>query len=287
MTTTEALDQTATPWRRFVGSNIKGTPAMPAAKVAEDLETLRDAASIAVTQEFRWPWYWRAARRVLRLVRRVTKTGDPKLRRISAAKWKTAPPVARAIVAPVFSAQAVMWRGRDWRRARTMHRRLHDGAAKISETREIRAALLVDWITGLAVWAGTTHFVVGGDKPSDRRRHDFGERRRMLLADLDVLDAFLGRLVATGHAVILELDANIGLRSEQGMRDQLIEVIHRHGGRIYGDRGVEWLIVIDGREVAVEVRNPRTIQPKTHGGPLNTDHEARVIAFRLVRTLRG
>jgi hypothetical protein len=287
MTVREASEEAVTPWRRFVGANIKGTPAMSADKVGADVEVLRRTASIVVTQETRWSWYWRRIGRVLAIVLQ----GRPPRRRRRAAlsdRWKTAPGIAKAIARPGRAASAVMWKGRHWGRARTMVRLLHRGARKITEARWLRAVLLVDWDTQLGVWAGTCHFVVGADGRDDRRRRDFAKRRRILLRDLDRFDAFLGDLVATGHPVLFQLDANIGPTSEDEIRAQLIAIIRRRGGRVIGFRGVEWLIVIDGADVEVEVRDPGgwIIRAKARGGRLNTDHEARGVTFRLVRKSR-
>lgn len=276
MTAIEAMDVVMTPWRRFVGANIKGTPAMPADKVAEDVEVLKGIASIVVTQEVRWVWYWRQIRRVLDILPRA-KRRDP-------AKWRSIPGIATAIARPVKAASGVLFKGRHWRKLDVKARRLHDGEAGISENREIRAGLLGDWETGLAVWGGTCHFVVGGDMPTDSPR-----RRRILDHDLDVLDRFLDDLVATGHPILFQLDANIRPASGAAYR-RLRRIIHDHGGRIIGDHGVEFLFVIDGRDTDVEVRDIRrggfTIKPKHRGGRLNTDHEARGITFRLVRGRR-
>lgn len=278
MTALEATDQVVTPWRRFVGANIKGTPAMSADKVGADVEILRGTASIIVTQEVRWAWYWKRIGRVLK----ITSAGGRRRRRTTSTKaprWKTAPSIAAAVVRPARAASAVMWKGRDWRRAKTIVRKLHQGRGGISETRWARAVLLVDWGTGLGLWAGTLHNVVGGDMPGD------GEiRRGMLDHDLDVLDRLLDDLVATGHAIAFEIDANIRPSSGDSYR-RLRRIIHDHGGQIIGDHGVEFLFVIPGRDTDLEVRNPRgfTIPPKAHGGALNTDHEARGMTFRLVR----
>jgi hypothetical protein len=181
----------------------------------------------------------------------------------------------------VFAASSIMWKGRHWRRAKTWTRPLHGGAKRISEPRWLRAGLLVDWDTALAVIAGTCHFVVRGDNDGDPE-----ERRDILEHDLDQLDRFLDDLVATGHPVIFQLDANIRPRSGTSYR-RLRRIIHDHGGRIIGPHGVEYLFVIDGADTRVEVRgNGFQIKPKARGGRLNTDHEARGITFRLVRKRR-
>lgn len=277
MTAREATDEVVTPWRRFVGANIKGTPAMSADKVGDDVEVLRRTASIIVTQETRWTWYWRTIGKLLAIVLQ----GRPRRRRAAAApaRWKTAPTIPRAIARPVRAGSAVMWKGRHWRRARTVVRKLHRGFAKISEARWLRAVLLVDWDTGLAVWAGTCHFVVRGDAADDPDL-----RQDILAGNLDKLDKLLDDLVATGHPVLFQLDANIGPSSSRATLTRLRRIIHEHGGQIIGRQGVEWLFVIDGRDTDVEVRGRGfEIRPKARGGRLNTDHEARGITFRLRR----
>lgn len=259
MTAIGTATGTATDWFRFVGANIKGTPAMPAKAVAEDLEVVRRHASVAVLQEFRWPWYWRTARKALQRLRKA----DP---------WRSAPGFAQGMLKPVLGAQAVMWRSGRWKRRDVEHDLLHDGMAGISEDRYLRAALLEDRETTLRAWFGTTHFVVGGDERTD------GPQRKMILEhDLQRLTMFLRRLKATGHPVVMQADLNIHPGTWAYL--ELMQILTALGARVVGEHGVEFVIVIDGRDVDVEVRRSWTIGTRR----LNTDHEIRGMTCRLVR----
>lgn len=250
--------------RRFVGMNIKGTPAMSADAVEHDIEVAKDRASIVVTQETRWRWYWRRFRKILSP--RVPRDGD---------RWRATPGFATAIARPVFAAQAVLHKGRLWRRVDHRWKLLHDGAAKISEDRYIRGVTLADRETDLEVEAITTHNVVNGDRAGDPAR-----RQAMLAEDLAVLDAFLRVGRRAGRAMILQLDANVAKGS--AAYDDLLEVLERHGGKIHGAHGVEYLVTFDGDDVAIEVTDDWVI-PTTQ---LRTDHEGRGITFRLVARKR-
>lgn len=249
---------TATEPRRFVGQNIKGTPAMPARKVHHDLRVVRRHSDAFAVQEFKWPWYWTALATVLKTDR-----------------WGIWPRARRGLARPISGAQAVGWRRRVWRKRDTAMALLHDGVAKVSDPRWLRAVLLEDPTTGLAAWHGGTHFVVGGDAPTDPPI-----RRTMMAGDLDALDDFLTRLTRTGHPVIFELDANINRRHASTYRE-FRELVDERGGRFHGELGIEYLFTIPGREVVVDVQDTWTI-PK---GDLFTDHEGRGITYRL-RTRR-
>lgn len=248
---------TRTSWRRFVGLNIKGTPAMRAAAVRHDLELALGRASVIVLQEFKWPWYWRTLGRVV--ARRRER------------RWRSFPGFLRGLARPVFAAQAVVWRSHGWKRRGSRRRLLHRGAAGISESRQLRAALLEDKETKLRAWFGTTHFVVGGDQDTD------GPRRRAILEhDLEQLDAFLGELTATGYPVLFQLDANI--RPSSDAYPAFRAVLKRHRARLHGARGVEYLFTINGRHGRVGVLRDWTIPTSE----LRTDHEGRGITFRLL-----
>ena len=248
------------PWRRFAGANIKGTPAMPARNVRHDLRVLKNHASLLVVQEFRWPWYWRTADRVLS---RLAKKGK---------RWGSSPTYTDGLARPVFGAQAVLWRRSAWRHKDTKQRILHHGAAGISEDRRLRACLMEDRKNPVPGWVGTTHFVVGGDNDGDGPK-----RRAMLQEDIDRLDEFLTDLRATGHPIVFQLDANIKASSDTYR--QFRDMLRRHGARLQGNRkGVEYLFVIDGGHAEVQVQNAWEIP--TSG--LRTDHEARGITFRFV-----
>lgn len=246
-----------TPWRRFLGMNIKGTPAMPAVAVAHDLGLGRSRSSVLVLQEFKWPWYWRTLGRIV-----------PAL---SAQRWRSSPTATGGLAFPVRGAQAVTWRGQEWRRRRTRRRLLHKGVANISEDRHLRAVLLEDRNTELRAWFGTTHFVVRGDQEADPIR-----RRDLMARDLVALDRFLTELVASGEPVLFQLDAN--LRPRSGVYRRFCRILRTHGATIHGAHGVEFLFTIDGTRTRVEVKDDWIVP--TH--ELRTDHEGRGITFRLV-----
>lgn len=249
-----------TRWARFAGANIKGTPSMSAAKVAADIELLRRNCSVMVLQEFRWPWYWRT----------IAKSLGSDL--LPGLGWRTAPGMAAGLRSPVFSAQAVAWRDSRWRRKEVRRRKLHDGMAKISETRWIRSALLEDRATQLECWFGTTHAVVKGDEPSDSPM-----RKAILDHDLMVMHSFLRQLKATGHPVIFQADLNVH-PGTWAYRD-LLSICKAVGARIVGEHGVEYLFIMDQHsDVKVQVAKDWVIRPNR----LNTDHEVRGMTFRLV-----
>jgi hypothetical protein len=251
-----------TVWHNFAGLNIKGTPAMSARKVRHDLRVAKNYASVVVLQEFRWPWYWRVATRVMGRVKKWRN------------RWASSPSYRDGLARPVFGAQAVMWRRKVWKRLDTMQRILHRGAAGISEDRRLRACLLADRETGLAAWFGTTHFVVGGDNDGDGRK-----RRAMLQEDIRRLDKFLTDLTADGEPVVFQLDANI--RAKSDTYRQFREMLARHKAILHGNKsGVEYLFTINGKKVRVDVKKAWQI-PVT---ALRTDHEGRGITFRLVST---
>jgi len=248
---------TATSWRRFLGLNVRGTPAMRAAAVRHDLELALERASVVALQEFKWPWYWRT------LSRAVTRR--------PARRWRAFPGFVRGLARPVFAGQTVVWRAHGWKRRDSRRRLLHAGAAGISESRQLRAVLLEDRDTGLRAWFGTTHFVVAGDESTD------GPRRRAILEhDLEQLDAFLGELEATGYPVLFQLDANI--RTSSDAWPAFRRLLKRRRARIHGPRGVEYLFTINGRRGRVDVLHDWIVPVRE----LRTDHEGRGITFRLV-----
>lgn len=250
------------PPRRFLGANIKGTPAMAVGDVEHDLRELKRRTDVLVTQEFRWPWYWHALGKVLRVV--------------AEGGWRSYPALAKGAVHPVKSAQAVIWRRRLWRAIDRRETLLHAGRANISEDRWLRAALLRDrtvTATTLATWALTTHNVVGGDGD-----HDSAQRKAILDHDLDVLERFLPQLLRTGWPVIGEVDANIHRGTEAFTRLQ--RIITQLGGTFHGPLGVEFLFTIPGDNGTSVVVDDEWIVPDA---ALRTDHEARGITFRLRR----
>jgi hypothetical protein len=252
------VDQ-ATPWRHFLGLNIKGTPAMPARAVAHDLRAAKKRADVVVLQEFKWPWYWRELGRVL-----------PRGRGRKA--WQAYPNHELGLARPGFGAQAILWSSTAWRKVGSRRALLHEGEAKISERRWLRAAHLADRQTGRSAWFGSTHFVVGGDRSSDGPI-----RQAMMRRDLDALDEFLGQLTRSGDPVVFQLDAN--LRSTSEVYRRFRAILKKHGAKLHGNlKGVEFLFTIDGAGTAVEVRRAWEVPTSE----LRTDHEGRGITFRLV-----
>jgi hypothetical protein len=252
------VDQ-ATPWRQFLGLNIKGTPAMPARAVAHDLRVAKRRASVVAVQEFKWPWYWRQLGRVLPA--RGKRRG-----------WQAYPNHELGLARPGFGAQAILWSSAHWRKIGSRRALLHEGEPKISERRWLRAALLADRQTGRHAWFGSTHFVVGGDRPEDGPI-----RQAMLSRDLDALDKFLALLTRDGHPVVFQLDANLRSSSGQTYR-RFRAILKRHGAQLHGNlKGVEFLFTIDGKRTAVEVRRAWEVPVSE----LRTDHEGRGITFRL------
>jgi hypothetical protein len=254
--------------RRFVGMNVRGTPAMNGDQVEHDLETAAKECGVLALQEFKWRWYW------LRL-RKALKRG-------SSGSWATYPAVSVGLARPVFAAQAIAWRKGQWRRRGARRLELHRGAAGISETRQLRAVLLEDRTSGLASWFGTTHFVVGGDNATDGRI-----RKAIMLQDLVQLEKFLAGLVATGFPGVFQLDANLTPSSHVWPAFQ--RLLRRQGCTIHGVRGVEYLITWQGRWTPGPDQRGR----QSRGGikaetdfviptkRLKTDHEARGLVFRL------
>lgn len=247
--------------RRFVGQNIKGTPAMKAQAVQHDLRVVKSRSDVAVLEEFKWPWYWTTARRVLAVALPKSKA------------WGAFPGFTKGLARPTDGAQAVTWKRSLYKRVGKRERVLHQGAAGISETRWIRAALLEDRATGLRAWHGVTHFVVGGDRKGS------GPKRRQIMAqDLRVLDAFLGDLAKTGYPVIFQMDGNVHKDSERF--DDLLAILKRHGAKTHGERGIEYLWTMDGRHGSIVVEDDWTIPTKD----LRTDHEGRGITYRIKGT---
>lgn len=240
---------------RFVGQNIKGTPAMPARHVAHDLRVLQAHADVAVLQEFKWPWYWRT------LIGTLGKM------------WQAFPAEKHGLAHPIRGAQAIVWRAALLTRTGSHAQLLHSGRAGWSDDRMLRAAELTDRATGLAGLFGTTHFVVNGDKASDKP-----VGHAMMGEDLDHFNAFLDELVATGHPIMWELDANIAVGSQAWPRFQ--SIVRAHGGQFHGHLGVEYLFTIPGKTTRFEVTEVWQIPTSD----LFTDHEGRGVTFQLVAT---
>jgi hypothetical protein len=246
-----------TKWFRFLGMNIKGTPSMRRARVEHDLNVARKNASVLVTQEFKWRWYFRAAKAVLG---RATH------------RWASSPGYGHGTLRPVAGAQSVKWKTKRWRRLRTRRALLHKGVARVSESRSLRAVLLQDRETRLRAWFGTTHFVVGGDEAGDSPL-----RKRMLRENIEALDKFIEDLKANGNPIFFQLDANI--HPGTWAYDEFMAVMRKHKATIHGAHGVEFLFTIDGEDTKVEVRRDWII-PRDQ---LETDHEGRGVTARLVK----
>lgn len=243
----------ATQPHRFVGQNIKGTPSMSAVKVAADVRKVMSLADVAVLQEFKWSWYWRVLGSV------ATLRG-----------WSANPALTRGLAHPIRGAQAVVHRRNLYDAVSTRTLLLHDGVAGVSDDRWLRGSLLRDRVHGLCCEFATTHFVVGGDMPTDPEL-----RRSMLSSDLNRLAQFIdGR--NPSWPLVMELDANVHVGSTAYMK--LRKMIEQRGGTFHGQLGVEYLFTIPGRRAVVRVLRDWTI-PLTE---LNTDHEGRGITYRIV-----
>lgn len=230
---------------------------MRARAVRADLHALRERADVVMLQEFKWPWYWSAASRVL-----------------GARKWASAPGFAAGLRASVRGAQGIMWHRRVWRRVDSRTWPAFDfdvDTSGIMENRWIRAVLLEDRRTSQRCWFLSTHFVVGGDRLDD------GPVRRALLADnMRRIGSALAALASTGHPIVGELDANIA-RNSAAYR-AWASVLASHGATVHGAHGVEYLFTVDGITTTVEPVDSWTISTDD----LNTDHETRGLTFRLV-----
>jgi hypothetical protein len=254
------VTEQATDWFRFLGLNVRGTPSMRFWRVAADLRVARDNAHVVVLQEFRWPWYWRAARKVLR---RARKTQD---------RWGSSPPFPRGVTRPVRSGQGVMWLLSRFRRLRTVVRLAHEGERKVSEARYWRAVLLEVDETGLCGWFGSGHCVVKADQDDATPL-----RRGMMGDDLDSLDELLEELVASGLPGMMEADMNI--RPGGWAYARFRAILAKHGCRLVGPaHGVEYLWFWNGTDSRFQVAGGFQIPTKM----LHTDHEGRGARARIV-----
>lgn len=242
---------------RFLGMNVRGTPSMPLSAVKHDIGVFEDECDLGVLQEYRWPWYWRAVNIVLE--------------RVGENRWRTLPSRRKGLAQPVFGAQACAWKAEHFAFIKGKVDVLHKGHAGISEMRFLRAALLRDRDTGIEVWIGTTHFVVGGDEATDSRL-----RKQILREDIARLDDFLRAMVASGHPIMFQLDANIHPGTWAYV--EFMKVLRKHGARVHGHAGVEYLFTINGKRADIKVERD-WIVPTSR---LRTDHEGRGITFRLI-----
>jgi len=233
---------------------------MSAARVSSDLREIDRSFDSAVVCEFKWDYYWGRAKAILGAER----------------EWEANPSYNRGKARPVASAQASFWRNDIFDKRRGKTALCHIGHAGISEMRLIRGTLLNHIDSGIKHWEVVTHFVVGGDEDGDGPK-----RKRILRANIRRFVRFLKRLKRTGHAIIGQLDANIhkGTWAYREFMKRMKEV----DARFYGELGVEYLFVIDGKDVDVKVGKPIVILPKWRGGVLETDHEARGFQYRLVQ----
>jgi hypothetical protein len=257
---------------RIVGMNINDNPPMSADQVEHDLDVAVDDydAQIILTQEMRWRWYFRRVAKVLR--RRIRTNGKTR----PGPSWAHSPNIASAIARPNNAAQAVFWRVDLLAARATCRRRLHKGYRRISEARQLRGVLLQDrehaGDPDMAWWNGTTHFVRGGDEAGDPDRH----KSILYDEDLPAFDGWLGDMLKTGHGAIVQLDANI--RRGAAAHDDFLRVVRRHGGRVVGRHGIEYLLVFqptNGTRIDVsrawEIPASRLVSP----------HEGRGLTMRL------
>lgn len=236
---------------RFVGMNIKGNPPMKYRKVKHDLQVAKRYASVIAVQEFRWPWYWAAASRVLK-------------------NFNSYPSKKVGFLRPVFSGQAIFWRKDKYTKVDSRTWMLHKGVRKVSEDRRLRAVLLKPKFSANKVWYLTGHNVVGGDEKTDSL-----QRRVILSKDIGVLDTALLELTQTGYPIVGQLDANIHLGSHA--YEYFVDILDEYNARIMGQHGVEFLFVINGKDNNIFV-NEYGIIPTSK---LNTDHEGRTLSFSL------
>lgn len=249
-----------TEWFRVLGQNIKGTPAMKAWQVSHDLREVQANAHLVMVQEFRWPWYWRAARRVLGRARKARQ------------RWGSTPDWGKGVAQPVLGGQAVMWRLSRFSLERTKVALAHAGVAKVSESRWWRGALLKVDETDLCLWAVSGHCVVGGDQDGDSQR-----RKDLLAGDLESLDQFLTEARASGFPGVIHFDGNI--RPGGWAYPELRRILRKHGVQLIGPvTGVEYLGVWHSEGVRVEVESAFQVPTSR----LFTDHEGRGGRIRLV-----
>jgi len=246
-----------TEWLIFVGTNERANPPMPLAHLEKDMERLSRAADSMVVQEFRLRSYWRRAASMMR------------------AQWASSPTWTAGVLAPVAGGQPCFWRRDIFKRVRDGAWLMHGGIRKISEDRYMRRAFLEHLDTGLRVWKLNGHCVVGADEEGG------GPIRQDILytQDLPALDRALERSLRGGWPLIGHIDANIHRGS--AAYDDLMAIFDKHGARVIGEHGVEYLFVVDGRKARVIVGSHRMVKPRHRGGKLWTDHEARVLRYKL------
>lgn len=215
-----------------------------------DLRVLKKNSDVFVVQEFKWPWYWRVAERVLDVL------------------WNSYPAMSR-VKSSVKSAQAVFWQTGLFKRVdryllpafdfKTEH-------GEIMNARWIRAALLQARSDGFTAWFMTTHFVVHGDREGDGPL-----REELLRQNLRHFDHALAYLVKTGHPIMGELDANI----HQGTwaYKEIMAIFRKYGAEVHGEHGVEFSFTINNTKGKFTKVRPATIGKDQ----IKTDHEIRVL----------
>jgi hypothetical protein len=246
-----------TEWLTFIGSNERANPSMPLRHLTDDLELLTGRADSMVVQEFKLRGYWRTATRMMR------------------GSWGASPAFAHGVARPVAGGQPVFWRRDVFKKVRALSWVLHEGFAGISEWRAFRRSLLEHRDTELRVWHLNSHHVVGADEAGD------GPLRKEILYTLDLpkLDRALAAAVRSGWPAIGEIDANIHQGS--AAYDELMAIFDKHGAHVVGEHGIEYLFVVDGRKAQVVVGSHSVVKPRHRGGQLWTDHEARVLRYKL------
>jgi hypothetical protein len=238
----------------FVGTNIKGTPAMPAAHVRHDLRKIKAVAHVFGVQEFTWPWYWRSAIAVLEL----------------GSKWSGFPNRFVGAATPSIGAQAIFWSRKKFRKVKGYAIPAYDfsvDTSGIMRNRYIRAALLEARGNKFRSWFLSTHFVVGGDNAKDGP-----VRKDLLRQNIANLDKALTHLVRSGYPIMGEFDGNIHKHGSWAF-DELMAVLNKHDAVLHGEVGVEYAFTIDNTLGVFQNVEASTIPTSE----LYTDHEARVL----------
>lgn len=243
--------------RTFAGANIKGTPAMKAPAVRNDVKKISRHAHVMGVQEFKWRWYWTIIRTLL------------------GPKWRSFPAYVVGIARPVYGGQGIFWRAKLLRRVGSYVAPAFDfkvDTSGIMDDRWVRGVLLSDVATSIRCWYASMHNVVGADAAGDS-----GKRKMLMRQNLAQLDAFLAHITATGDPVVMEMDANI--HPGTWAYGALMDVLDKHHARVVGEHGVEFLFVIDGRDADVVVEKHWVMTPRQYG--LRTDHEVRCLDHHL------
>lgn len=222
---------------------------MRASFVRDDLRVLKKETDVFVTQEFKWPWYWRVAERVLD------------------AFWNSSPRMASK--STIRCAQSVFWKASLFKKVDQYVQPAYDFSFETSEImtkRWIRSVLLRAKSDGFTAWFLTAHFVVSGDRESSEPR-----RRALLKQNLHQLHLVLEHLTKTGYPIMAEIDANI--HKDTWAHAELLKILERYSAEIHGEHGVEYAFTINGSKGKfVKVR-----PTKIGIGELHTDHEVRVL----------